>query len=155
MQVLLNGQPVTSYVTPDQINFQVPSNSVTGPVSVTLSGLAAPPAPVLVQIDKPAPVIAVVNTAAGAPVVVPPSFPRATRCNVLAAEMDPTIATSYQGRLRVTVAGFAMDIQQVTALASGVSDIQVVLNQSFGASQVPLAVVADGSASQATAITVK
>ncbi len=55
----------------------------------------------------------------------------------------------------MTVAGFAMDIQQVTALANGVMNIQVVLNQSFGASQVPLAVVADGSPSATTAITVK
>ncbi len=38
VQVLLNGQPVTSFVTPDQINFLVPSNFSTGPVNLTISG---------------------------------------------------------------------------------------------------------------------
>ncbi len=155
VQVLLNGQPAPSYVTPNQINFQVPLNAATGPVSLTLAGLTAAPAPVLVQIDKSAPVVSLVSTASGVPVSGTTIFSPGDTLNVVATGMDPTIASSYQSRLRVTVAGFAMDIQQVTALASGVMNIQVVLNQSFGASQVPLQVVADGSASQGAGITVR
>jgi uncharacterized protein (TIGR03437 family) len=158
VQVLLNGQPMASsstFATPGQINFQVPSNFAPGPAALTLSGLASPPPQVAIQIDKPAPVIMAVNTSAGTPATGSTVSSAGDTLNVLALGLDPALVNGWQGRLWLTVAGFPMDIQQVTAAANGALNIQVVLTQSFGASQVPVVVVQDGSPSAAATITVK
>ena len=155
VQVMLNGQPVTSFVTPDQINFQVPSNFATGPATLTLAGLAAAPPPVLVQVDKLAPVISAIDNSSGTAATSSTIFSGGDTLNVLATGLDPALTNGFQGRLKVTAGGFAMNVQQVTAAANGALNIQVVLTQSFGANPVPLVVVQDGSSSAPASVTVK
>ena len=62
---------------------------------------------------------------------------------------------NYRGRVRVTVAGMEMAIQQIAQVLSGAHQIQVVVNQSFGASQVPLVVWVDGAGSAPVNITIR
>src|SRR5205823_3771361 len=62
-------------------------------------------------------------------------------------------AIGAPGRLRVTVSGMEMTIQQIAPFGAGAYQIQIVINQSFGASQVPLVVWVDGAASAPSNIT--
>jgi len=72
-----------------------------------------------------------------------------------ATGLDPTLANGYLGRLRVTLSGVDMAVQQVTQGAPGTFQIQAVVTQSFGASQVPLALIVDGSSSAPVNVVVK
>jgi uncharacterized protein (TIGR03437 family) len=75
--------------------------------------------------------------------------------NVLVTGLDPSLISNPQGRLRVTVGGVEMALQQVTSAGPNLFQIQVVLTQSFGASQEPLMVWVDGSSSAPITITVR
>ena len=97
------------------------------------------------QIDAPPPAITQVNTAFTAAGEV---------LQVMVVGVDPSIA-SNPARLRVTVSGMEMTVQQITPFTPGVFQIQIVVNQSFGASQVPLVVWVDGTASAPANITVR
>ncbi len=144
-QLTLNGQAIpVVYSSPSQINFVVPANFAAGPAPLQLGNGTAPQ--VLVQIDNPAPRILAVNTAANAPAAGTIVSPGDTLLLTVAGA-DPSIAAAFQSRLRVTVAGQNMGVQQVTPVAGGLQ-IQATITQSFGSSQAPLVVVADGSASQ-------
>jgi uncharacterized protein (TIGR03437 family) len=138
------------YASPSQINFLVPSNFATGPAVLQLGNGAAPQ--VEVQIDNSAPKITV-NTAAGTPVAGTIVSPGDTLL-VTVTGADPSIAAAFQSRLRVTLAGQNMAVQQVTPVAGGLQ-IQLTVTQSFGSSQAPLVVVADGSASQPVNVVVR
>lgn len=150
-QLTLNGQTMrVVYASPSQINFLVPSNFATGPAVLQLGNGAAPQ--VEVQIDNSAPKITV-NTAAGTPVAGTIVSPGDTLL-VTVTGADPSIAAAFQSRLRVTLAGQNMAVQQVTPVAGGLQ-IQLTVTQSFGSSQAPLVVVADGSASQPVNVVVR
>lgn len=150
-QVTLNGQAIpVVFANGSQINFRIPSNFPTGPASLGIAGVL----PVMVQIDNPAPSIAVLNSLASLPLGGSTLSPGDT-ITLTASGLDPSLASGYQGRLRVTIAGVDMGVQQVTPLAGGLFQIQVVITQSFGGSQVPLVLIVDGSSSAATNVVVK
>jgi uncharacterized protein (TIGR03437 family) len=145
-QVSVNDTPwAVAFSNASQINFFVPAGFPAGPaiLKVTTAGGAA--LPIVFQIDAPPPAIAQVNTA----------FTSAGEVlQLMVLGVDPSVA-SNPGRLRVTVSGMDMTVQQITPFTPGVWQIQVVVNQSFGASQVPLVVWTDGTASAPVSITVR
>ncbi len=55
----------------------------------------------------------------------------------------------------MTVSGVPMTVFQVNPLPNGQYQIEVILTQSFGGAQVPLAVWVNGSSSQPVTITVR
>jgi hypothetical protein len=69
--------------------------------------------------------------------------------------LDAAVAAAPLGRLRLTIAGMEMAIQQITPLSPGVYQISIAVNQSFGAAPVPLAVWVDGSSSAAVSVTMR
>jgi uncharacterized protein (TIGR03437 family) len=136
------------------VNFLVPANFPSGPAPLVLTNAGASAAPVLVQIDATVPVIAAVNTPGGplsAATILSPDDP----ITLTATSLDPSLANGYIGRLRVTIAGVDMAVQQVVPVASGTFQIQAVITQSFGASQVPLTLIVDGASSAPATVVVK
>jgi uncharacterized protein (TIGR03437 family) len=137
-------QPVFANGT--QVNFLVPAGLPTGPATLVLTNGGASSLPVMVQINASVPGIAAVSAPAGllsAGTILSPDDP----ITITATGLDASLANNYVGRLRVTIAGVDMDVQQVTPLAAGIFQIQAVITQSFGAGQVPLAVIVDGACS--------
>ena len=150
-QVTLNNQTVQVAASANQINFLVPPGFASGPAMLQLAGSGAPA--VVVQIDNPQPQVTAVNTLANTPAAGTLFSPGDTVV-LTAVGLDPALASAFQGRLRVTVAGADMSVEQVTA-SNGVFQIQAVITQSFGGSQVPLVLIVDGSASQPVNIAVR
>jgi uncharacterized protein (TIGR03437 family) len=137
-----------------QVNFQVPPNFPVGPAVLKLAANGNAAAPVWVQIDNAPPTIVGLNNLSNLP-LAGTAVGAGDYINVLVTGFDPSLVNNPQGRLRVTVGGVDMALQQVTAQTGGVFQIQVVLTQSFGASQVPLEVWVDGSSSVPVNLTVK
>jgi uncharacterized protein (TIGR03437 family) len=151
-QVTLNGAGVAvQYASPNQVNFLVPAGFPTGPTILRLSN-GAGSASIVVDIVAPPPVIAaVVDFSSGAtPDINHPASPGDV-LGVFVNDLDPTVASNLS-RLQVTVAGVSMPVLQVMP-SGGQFQIQFVLNQSFGASPVPVVVLVDGSASGTYSIT--
>jgi uncharacterized protein (TIGR03437 family) len=155
VQITLNDVTVpVQFANGSQINFLVPANFPLGPAVLKLTAGGTAAFPIYIQIDSPPPNITNVTNLSNAPLGL--GFVSAgDYINVLVTGLDPSVINNSQGRLRVTVGGVAMPLQQVTALSATVSQIQVVLTQSFGASQVPLLVWVDGSSSVPVNITVR
>jgi len=120
---------------------------------VTAGGASS--VPVTVQIANTAPAIAAV-TLPGLPVSIgtTPLSPGDT-VNLTVTGLDPAVAANYVGRLRVTVGGIDMAIQQINALGAGSFQVQVVITQSFSSSQVPMALVVDGATSAPVTVVVR
>jgi uncharacterized protein (TIGR03437 family) len=155
VQVTLNDTPVlVNLANGTQVNFQVPGNFPTGPAVLKLTANGTAAFPIYVQVDNPPPSISNVTNAANVP-LSGNAVNAGDYINVLVTGLDPSLIGNPQGRLRVTVGGVEMALQQITALSAAVDQIQVVLTQSFGASQVPLQVWVDGSSSAPVMITVR
>jgi uncharacterized protein (TIGR03437 family) len=139
-----------------QLNFFLPPGYPTGPATLRVLSAAGAAFPILLQIDAAPPVITNVTTTATANAALSASSTGAGDVlQVLVTGLDPALLANFQGRLHVTVSGMEMAIQQITPLPSSAYQIQVVVNQSFGASQVPLVVWLDGAASAPVNITVR
>jgi uncharacterized protein (TIGR03437 family) len=153
--VTLNGQTAPlQFANGTQVNFLVPGGLPSGPAPLVLTNGGASAAPVLVQIDVTVPVITGVNSPSGpvsAGTILSPGDP----ITLTAVGLDPSLANAYVGRLRVTIAGVDMAVQQVVSVAPGIPQIQAVITQSFGASQVPLTVSVDGASSAPWNVVVK
>jgi uncharacterized protein (TIGR03437 family) len=155
VQVTLNDIAVpVLFANGSQVNFQVPPNFPTGPATLKLTAAGSAAFPVYVEINAAPPVItgltsisnlALANNPVGAGDFV----------NVLVTGLDPALVSNPQGRLRVTVGGLEMALQQVSSVGPNLFQIQVVLTQSFGARQEPLTVWVDGSSSAPFTITVR
>jgi uncharacterized protein (TIGR03437 family) len=108
----------------------------------------------MVQVYASVPVIANVNGPGGpltAGTILSPDDP----ITLIATGLDPSLANGYLGRLRVTISGVDMAVQQVTQVSPGTFQIQATVTQSFGASQVPLTLIVDGSSSAPLNVVVK
>jgi uncharacterized protein (TIGR03437 family) len=155
VQLTLNDIPVAvPFANGSQINFQVPPNFPVGPAVVKLTAAGVAAFPIYIQIDSAPPSISSVTNLSNLPLNGTPLV-AGDYINVLVTGLDPSVIANPQGRLKVTVAGVEMALQQITPLAGGLAQIQVVLTQSFGASQVPLLVWVDGSSSAPVSITVR
>lgn len=155
-QISLNDVPVTvTFSNGSQANFRVPPG-LAGAVVLRLNSSAGAALPVVLQIDAPPPVITNVNAAGLAGAAAIAGAPGAgDLLQVMVSGLDPAIVANPQGRLRVTISGMEMAIQQITALSAGVYQIQITVNQSFAAAQVPLVVWVDGSASVPVSVTIR
>jgi uncharacterized protein (TIGR03437 family) len=155
VQVTLNDLPVpVAFANGTQVNFQVPANFPVGPAVLKLTASGVGAFPVYIQIDSPPPSISNVTNLSNLPLAGAP-VGAGDYLNVLVTGLDPSVIGNPQGRLRVTVGGVEMPLQQISSLSATVVQIQVVLTQSFGASQVPLLVWVDGSSSAPVFITVR
>jgi hypothetical protein len=144
-QVSLNDIPVqVVFSSATQINFVVPAGFPPGLATLRLISSAGAAPPVGLQIDAPPPAISAVNTGGGIPGA-------GDSLQITASGIDAAAA----GRIRVTVSGLEMAVQQVTALSPGVYVIQVTVNQSFGGVLAPVVVSVDGSASAPFHVTVR
>jgi uncharacterized protein (TIGR03437 family) len=137
----------------NQINFFVPQGFASGPAILKLTSASGAAFPVLLQIDPLPPVITGVNTLSNI-ALGGVSIGAGEVLQVAVTGLDPSVIAT-PGRLRVTVSGMEMAIQQITPSGAGTYQIQIVVNQSFGASQVPLVVSVDGAASAPVNITVR
>ena len=61
----------------------------------------------------------------------------------------------YSQRLRVTVSGIEMPVQQITQVSPGVYMVQITITQSFGGAQVPVVAAVDGSQSAPFQVTIR
>jgi uncharacterized protein (TIGR03437 family) len=147
------------------VNFIVPAGFPTGAATLVVSNGLAATAPVMLQIDGPAPAInagAVIN-AAGVTLDAATAANPGDILNVQITNVDPSVA-SAPGRVQVRISGVRMPVlgvTQITAAAtgqpasSGVLQVQFADTQSFGDSPVPLVVSVDGSAGAAVTITAR
>ena len=154
-QVTLNDLPLTvTFSNASQINVLIPTGFATGPATLKVNTAAGAAFPVLLQIDAPPPVITAVNSSANLP-LSGSSAASGDTLQVLVSGLDPSAAANFKGRVRVTIAGIDMTVQQITSAAAGAFQIQVVLTQSFAGSQVPLVVWVDGAASVPVNVTIR
>jgi hypothetical protein len=68
--------------------------------------------------------------------------------------LDPSV-TANLSRLRVTISGVDMIVQQAAPLGPNQYAIQFIVTRSFGGAQVPVAVIVDGSSSAPSSLTVR
>jgi hypothetical protein len=157
-QISLNDTAVTSTSSSaTQTTFQIPAGQAAGPVVLRLTGTAGAAFPVMLRVDGPPPVITAVNTG-GASLAASTASTAAGAGDLLQIVvngLDPAIASNPQGRIRVTISGNEMPVGPITAISANVHQIQITLNQSFGASQVPVVVWVDGSASAPVNVTIR
>jgi uncharacterized protein (TIGR03437 family) len=147
VQITLNDTTVlVGFANGNQINFLVPPGFPTGPAVLKLVSGGVVAFPVTIQIDPPAPVIVDVNTANAA---------SGDTIQVTVAGIDAAAVANRQGRLKVTISGMEMTVQQVTTVGPSVYQMHVAVNQSFGASAVPLAVWVDGVSSSPVSVTIR
>jgi uncharacterized protein (TIGR03437 family) len=147
-QVTLNGQSVpVIFTNGTQVNFIVPGNFPTGPAALLLNAGGQTALPVYVQIDNPAPVVGAIGAVTGLASSGIQTLSPGQTFSLTVSGLDPSLLNGFTGRLRVTIAGVDMAVQQVASLGQGNFQVQVTVTQSFGGSQVPLVLIVDGSAS--------
>jgi len=154
----LNDVPITPQsVRPDggQINFLVPLGFPTGPATLKLNNGSQDAFPVKVQIDSPPPAIAAVNNQSNQP-LNGSTVGSGDILNVVVTGLDPAVLNN-QSRVQVTVSGVTMPIfpNGISSIGNGQFQIEFILTQGFGGTQVPLMVWVDGSSSQPFNITVR
>jgi hypothetical protein len=123
------------FVSASQINFVVPSAAGIGPATLVVNN-GFNTSTVEVQLANLPPAITSVNGGSGGGSANPGDI-----LTVTLAGLDNAIAAS-PSRLQVTVAGLPMPLVQ-----SGFGQLEFVLTQSFGGTQVPIIVWADGAPS--------
>ena len=164
--VALNGAAVpVAYAAPTQVNFIVPAGFAAGPATLVVNNGLAATAPILIQIDGPPPIIGA-GTVVNAMGVALDANTAANPGDILGVQVtnvDPSVAGALT-RVQVRISGVLMTVLGVTQIAAApagqaastaVLQIQFADTQSFGASQVPLVVYVDGSASAAVTITAR
>ena len=153
--VTLNGQTANVvFNNGGQVNLLVPAGFPAGPATLVLTTGGASSLPVMVQVCASVPVIAAAS-GPGGPVLAGTMLSPDDTVTLTATGLDPSLANGYLGRLRVTIAGVDMAVQQVNQVTPGTFQIQATVTQSFGASQVPLALIVDGASSAPVNFVVK
>ncbi len=146
--VMLNGQPAqVLFASPVQVDFVIPPNFPTGLVPLTVNNGAATSPPVELEVDTAQPVIQQVtdsgqmlNAAAGS--ASPGDTLVTTVSNV------PASVAGNSSQVQVTLSGVPMAVLEVSpGPQAGTVLVSFVVNQSFGASTVPVVVTVDGVAS--------
>jgi hypothetical protein len=138
-------QPVFASAT--QINFVIPAGLNSGPATLRLIAAGGSALPALLQIDPRPVAIAGVNTGNGAP------GPGDT-LQVMFSGVDASVLANPQ-RLRVTLSGVEMPVQQILPASAGVYVAQITITQSFGGALVPVVVWLDGAASAPVNVAVR
>jgi len=152
-QVTLNGTPIpVQSASPTQVNVSIPAGFPLGPATLVLNNGGTVSFPVIVEIDNLPPAIQAVTNPSGLPLAGVTSN-AGDMIDVVVSGLDPSVIGTPN--LQVTVSGVAMTIFQVTPLPGGQYQLQVILTQSFGGAQVPLAVWVNGSSSPPVSITVR
>jgi uncharacterized protein (TIGR03437 family) len=152
--ITVNDVPVQVVsASPTQVTFVVPAPLPSGPVVLKLNNGTASAYPVAMQIDVPPAVILGVTTLSGQS-LLGGSVGLGDTLNVTVAGLDPAVLNNL-GRVQVVVSGVPMQVLQIVQTPNGQFQIQITITQGFGGSQVPLAVVVDGSASLPVIITVR
>jgi len=147
-QISLNDIPVQpAFSNATQINFAVPAGLTAGPVTLRILTAAGSVAPIVFQLDGRPPVISGVNTGGGTP-------GPGDNFQVMVSGLDNSVLANPQ-RLRVTVSGLEMPVQQIMNVSPGVYTAQITLSQSFGGAAVPVVAFVDGSASAPFLVTVR
>jgi uncharacterized protein (TIGR03437 family) len=153
VQVTLNGTQIpVLYASATQINVVIPAGFPLGPTTLVVNNGATAAFPVIVEIDELPPAIVAITSPSGASLAGVISNP-GDLIDLVVSGLDPTVIGS--SNLQVTVSGVPMTVFQVNPLPNGQDQIQVILTQSFGGAQVPLAVWVNGSSSQPVTITVR
>ncbi len=157
-----NGNPVITLnevamqvvsASPTSVTFQVPPTFATGAATLRLNNGLSSAYPVEMQIDVAPATILGVSSPAGQSLLVG-SIGLGDTLNILVSGLDPTVMSNL-ARLKVTISGVPMQILQVGQTPAGQFQIQILITQGFGGSQVPLAVVVDDSSSLPVMITVR
>ena len=147
-QISLNDVPVQPvFAGANQINFVVPSGLAIGPTTLRLIAPGGSVFPIVFQLDARPPVISGVNTTGG-------TVGAGDFVQVLVSGLDASVLANPQ-RLRVTVSGIEMPIQQITQVSPGVYMVQIALTQSFGGAPVPVVAAVDGSQSAPFQVTIR
>jgi hypothetical protein len=142
----LNGTPVAVQYFPsaNQANFLAPAGFSTGPATLNLSN-GTGSVSIGVPIGNPPPTIQGLSNSQG---TVDGTHPANVGdvLTVLVSGIDPSSVPAVS-RLQVTVSGLSMAVLQIAPASNNQVQIQFVLTQSFGGSQVPVTVSLDGSPS--------
>jgi uncharacterized protein (TIGR03437 family) len=137
---LSGGSAQVSYSSGDQVNVAVPAGTPIGPAALTLT-TSGGTVSVVVLISYAPPVILGIAEPSGAAVNSSNAASPGDSLTIAVSGLDPTV-TLATGRLQVLVGGVPVPVQSI-----GSGQIQFLLNQSFGGSQVPVVIVVDGSSS--------
>lgn len=150
-QITLNDQQVqVQFAGANQVNFVVPANAAVGPQVLKINN-GQQTASVYVQIAAQPPAIQSFTNISG--VAVTQAAPGDTVVAVVTG-LDPSVPGNLS-RLRVTIGGVDMIVQQATSLGGNQFGIQFIVTQGFGGAQVPVAVIVDGSSSAPASLTVR
>jgi hypothetical protein len=129
----------------NQVDFAVPTSIATGPEMLTLSnGLGT--VSIVVPVGNPPAVIQGLSNSQGAQVGATYPANVGDVLSLLVSGIDPSSVPAL-GRIQVTVSGLHMTVLQIAPTFNNQFQIQFVLGQSFGGSQVPVVVSVDGSPS--------
>jgi uncharacterized protein (TIGR03437 family) len=142
----LNGSPAAIvYSSPGQVNFFVPAGTPAGPAVLNLSN-GSGSASVVVPIGNPPPVIQGLSNSQGGPVDATHPAGAGNVLSVFVSGIDPSSVPALN-RIGVSVSGLPMTVLQILPAPGSQFQIQFVLTQSFGGSEVPVTVSLDGSGS--------
>jgi uncharacterized protein (TIGR03437 family) len=134
------GSAQIAYSSGNQVNVAVPAGTPVGPAVLTLT-TSGGTVNVVVLISYAPPVILGITEPSGAVVNSSNAASAGDLLTIAVSGLDPTV-TLASGRLQVLASGVSMPVQSI-----GSGQIQFLLNQSFGGSQVPVVIVVDGSSS--------
>ncbi len=154
LQLTLNDVPMqVLFASAGQINFVVPANMPLGPSYLKLNNGARPAFPVVVQIDYAPPSITGIANSSNVS-LLGLSAAAGDLVNLTIVSLDPTVPAN-PGRLRVTVGGSNVPVVALNPLGNNAYQVQIVLQQSFGGTQVPVQVWVDGSSSQPVLLAIR
>lgn len=151
--VTLNGVQIpVLFTSPGQLNVSIPAGFPVGSFPLVVNNGAAASFPVYLDIASLPPSVVAITSPSGASLAGVTSNPE-DLIDVVVSGLDPTAIGTPN--LQVTVSGVPMTVFQVVPMANNQYQIQVILTQSFGGAQVPLAVWVNGSSSAPVTITVR
>lgn len=130
----------------NQVNFGVPAGFPIGPAVLNLSN-GSGTVSIVVPIGNPPPTIQALSSSQGGPVDAAHAANVGDVVSLFVGGIDPS-STPALSRIQVSVSGLPMTVVQITPAGNSQFQIQFVLGQSFGGSQVPVTVSLDGSPSK-------
>jgi hypothetical protein len=146
----LSGTPIgIQFYSGNQVNFIVPAGFPAGPAILNLSN-GSGSVNIVVPIGNPGPAIQGLSNSQG-PVDATHPANVGDVLSVLVSGIDPSSVPALSS-LQVSVSGLPMAVLQIAPAPNAQFQIQFVLDQSFGGSQVPVTVCLNGSPSGAYTI---
>jgi uncharacterized protein (TIGR03437 family) len=153
--VTINGQAASLlYVSPSQINLQVPSELSPGPATLLFSNGAVNAFPITVNIDLPEPIIQSI-TSAGTPVSSSGGVAVGTTIDAIVSGFAATATSIDPSRVLVSIGGVQTNPISVTLTTAGLYDVQFAVPSTVTpGSQLPLVLYLDGQSSAQASITI-